>query len=323
MIADFFRRIFQILAISAVLATLYLNTIAVPPGHIVFLQSQVSEGGLDNRGFFAYDHGVSFVPTLFVPHRWRRYQLEVQPRVQEIKIKLPLKYSAYLRLNDLFYVQLRLKVEGEIQPNEAFAALKAMQFKPLERDRFVDEQFQFLAAEYFLDINTDEKNLERIKTQLTAFFANNNLAELQKRLDVQLRSPLYKLRSVELREVYVPDSQIYAAQTQNLGEVATADRRALIAQIEKEGDLAVERKRNLEDLAKAEKMSTLISENPDLVEYYKIEKIAPRAESVILDASAHGDRRAIHNEINQAKKALRGHDGKNDNKDGGEIGRVE
>jgi hypothetical protein len=323
--ADFFRRVFQILALAAVVTVLYLNMLSVAPGHVTFLQSQVSGGGLESRGFYPYEQGITFVPTLFVPYRWRRYQLEIQAKVQEVKIKLPLKYSAYLRLNDLFYVQLKLKTEGEIPAGEAFAALKALQFRPTEREKFIEEQLQFLAAEYFIDINGDEKNLEKVKAQLTAFFANSNLGELQKRLDLQLRSPWYKLKSIELRDIYVPDSQIYAAQTKNLDQVAAADRRALLTQIEKEADLALERKRNHEDISKAERMSVLIAENPEILEYYKIEKIAPHAGSVVLDASSgnsgHGKRSLI---INSEKKSTRGRDGKGENNgDGGEIGRAE
>lgn len=320
MFADFFRRAFQILALTSVVTVLYLNFLQVPVGHVTFLQSQVSAGGLDNRGFFPYEQGITFVPTLFVPYRWRRYQLEVQPKVQEIKIKLPLKYSAYLRLNDLFYVQMKLRIEGEIPAAEAFSALKALQLKPVERDKYIEEQLQFLAAEYFIDINGDEKNLEKVKTQLAGFFNNNNLAELQKRLDAQLRAPWFKLKSIELRDLYVPDSQVYAAQTKNLDQVAAADRRALLVQIEKEADLALDRKRNHEDIAKAERMSALIGENPDILEYYKIEKIAPRAGNVILDA-AGGPKRNVT--IQTEKKATRGRDGKGENTDGGEIGRAE
>lgn len=323
MMGDFFRRSFQILALASVGTVVYLNVVSVPTGSLVFLQSTVAGGGINNTGVYQYDPGVAFVPTLFVPGRWRRYQLETAPRTQEIRIKLPLRYSAYLRLNDLFYVQLRLRIEGEIVPAEGFAALKALQYRPTDRDKLVEENLQFLAAEYFLAVNNDERALEKLKVQLTAFFANNNLGELQKRLDTQLRSSWYRLTNVELREIYVPDSEVYAAQTRNLDQVATADRHALLTQIEKESELAIERKRNLEDLAKAEKMSALIAENPDIIEYYKIEKIAPRAGQVILDASA-AQRGKTKTHTQNQNQATRGRDGsENKGEAGGEIGGAE
>lgn len=325
MLGDFFRRSFQILAIAAVGTVIYLDILTVPAGNAVFLEPQ----GAAATGERVYPPGVYFMPTLFVPGRWRKYQVETGSRVQDIRIRLPLRYSAYLRLNDLFYVQIHLKVEGEIQANEAWVALKALQFRPVDRDKFIEEHLQFLAAEYFIDANTDETRLEKLKAELTQFFANSNLVELQKRLNTILRGTWYKLNRIELRALYVPDSQIYAAQTRNLGEVAAADRRALITQIEKEADLALERKRNLEDITKAEKMSALIAENPDLLEYYKIDKIAPRAGSVVLDASGNRGRRGevVINQ-NPDKKSLRGKDGKAKNSDdseadGGEIGRTE
>lgn len=325
MFGDFFRRAFQILALASVVTVLYLNFLSVPPGSVAFLQSQVAGGGLDNRGFFPYEPGITFVPTLFVPQRWRKYQLEVAPRVQEIRIRLPLRYSAYLRLSDLFFVQLKLRVEGEILVAESFAALKALQFRPGDRDKVIEDQVQFLASEYMLELNPDEKNLERLKNSLRTFFANNNLPAIQQRLDRQMRSSWYKLISVELRDIYVPDTQIYDAQTRNLDQVAAADRRALLAQIEKEADLAIERKRNLEDLSKAEKMAALISDHPDILEYYKIEKIAPRAGNVILDAASRSVRRGdIVINPAQEKKSTRGKDGKaENNNEGGEIGRAE
>lgn len=325
MLGDFFRRVFQLLALAAILTVLYLNFLPVPNGSVTFLQSMVSTGGIENRGFYAYEPGLTFVPTLFVPQRWRKYQLEIQPRVQEIKIRLPLRYSAYLRLSDLFYIQLKLRIEGEISPAEAFAALKALQMRPLDRDRVVEDNLQFLAAEYLLELNPDEKNLEKLKLALRNFFSNTNLAVIQQRLDRQLRNPWYKLKNIELRDIYVPDSQTYEAQTRNLDQVAQADRRALLAQIEKEAELAIERKKNSEDLAKAEKMGTLIAENPDILEYYKVEKIAPRAGNVILDAASRAVRRGdIVVQPGQDKKGTRGKDGKGEtNTEGGEIGRAE
>jgi len=225
-----------------------------------------------------------------------------------------------LRMNDLFYVQARLRVEAEITRTDAFSALKALEYRPTERDKFIEEQLQFLAAEYFLDIAGEERALATVKTRLAQFFANINLAEIQARLDRQLKGNWLKLRTVDLRDLYVPDNELYAAQTRNLGEVAAADRRALLTQIEREADLALERKRNLEELTKAEKMSALIAENPDLIEYYKIEKIAPRAGQVILDASGRG---STLNKSELPNKAKRGRDGNSENKSetGGEIGR--
>ncbi|GAB4433855.1 MAG: hypothetical protein OHK0011_16940 [Turneriella sp.] len=77
----------------------------------------------------------------------------------------------------------------------------------------------------------------------------------------------------------------------------------------------------MEELAKAEKMSALMAENPALLEYYKIEKIAARAGQVILDASSQGadKRRAIL--PSNDKESARGRNGNEDkNEAGGEIG---
>ncbi|MFZ5630419.1 MAG: hypothetical protein ACOY5B_14910 [Spirochaetota bacterium] len=320
MLGDFFRRALQILAIASVGSVLYLDILSVPTGHLVFLQ-RASGSATSAAELQAYASGYTFVPTLFVPGRWRKFQLETAPRLQEIKIRLPLRYSAYLRLNDLFYVHLRLRIEGEIDPAHATAALAALQMRPTERDRFVEESMQFLAAEYFINVNTDERQLERLKIQLTAFFSGANLPELQKRLDAQLRTPWYRLKNAELREIHVPDSEIYAAQTRNLEQVAAADRRALLTQIEKEAELSVERKRNMEELAKAEKMSALMAENPALLEYYKIEKIAARAGQVILDATSHGTDKRISIIPSNEKESARGRNGNEDKSEaGGEIG---
>lgn len=320
MLGDFFRRSLQILAIASVGTVLYLNTLAVPTGFLVFLQARMG-GGPDNSGLYQYPPGYSFVWTLFVPGRWRRFVLETGPRTQEIRIKIPLRYSAYLRLNDLFYIQARLRLETEIDSALGREALKALQMRPTDRDRFVEESVQYLAADYFLNLNADERQLEKLKAQLADFFSNTNLPELQKRLDAQLRSSWLRLRSVDVRELYVPDSQVYGAQTRNLEEVANADRRALLTQIEKESELALERKRNMEELAKAEKMGALISENPAILDYYKIEKIAPRAGQVILDASGSGGRkRSTHTAPNE-KDGIRGRDGSEDKDEtGGALG---
>jgi hypothetical protein len=321
MLGDFFRRALQILAIASVSSVFYLDILSVPAGHIVFLQRVTGSSPAD-KDLEAFSPGFHFVPTLFVPGRWRRYQLETALRVQEVRVRLPLRYSAYLRLSDLFYVHLRLRIEGKIDVTHAAAALAALQMRPTERDPFIAESIQFLIAEYFVNLNTDERRLDKLKIQLSAFFAAANLPELQKRLDAQLRIPWYRLAKVELREIHVPDSEIYAAQTRNLNEVAAADRRALLTQIEKEAELAVERKRNLEDLAKAEKMAALMAENPALLEYYKIEKIASRAGQVILDATGQSTDKRFSILAPNEKESTRGRNANEDkNEAGGEIGR--
>lgn len=317
MLGDFFRRLLQILAIASLATVFYLNILSVPRGSVVFLQRIA--GSASDGELMTYTPGYHFVSTLFVPGRWRRYRLETTLKQQEFRIKLPLRYSAYLRLNDLFYVQLRLRIEGEIDSAQAQDALRALNWLPTERDQFIEESIRLLIADYFVNLKTDERQLEKLKVELTSFLRSSNLAEVQRRLDSQLHIPWYRLKSLELREIYVPDSDMYLAQTRNLGEVAAADRKALLMQIEREAELALERKRNMEELAKAEKMAALIQENPALLEYYKIEKIAPRAGQVILDASGKTpDRRST---ILIPNEKERGRDGnENKNEAGGEIG---
>lgn len=329
MFTDFFRRTLQVFTIGLVGTVLYLNLLLVPRGHVVFLDFLAGEGSSD---LYAYPAGTHFVPTLFVPNRWRRFNLDVSSQVQDIRIKIPLKYSAYLRLGDLFYIQLRLKIEGEIPAVHAQAALKALALRPHDRDKTIEEEFSFLVVEFLLGKKDDEQNLEQTKTELRRFFAANNLGDLQARLNTQLKTPWFELKRVELKEISLPDTQIYLAQTRNLAEVAQADRRQLLKQIEKDGELAIERKRNLEDMAKAERMAGLIADHPDILEYYKIEKIAARAGSVILDASSGVGATAKNRNIiinpatNAGKSDKRGLDGKGekdgDEGGGGEIGKT-
>ncbi|HRP69667.1 MAG TPA: hypothetical protein PLY93_09065 [Turneriella sp.] len=320
MITDFFRRLLQITALAAVVTVVYLDFIFVPKGYTTFLIAPTTTGGIDNQGVFQYAEGTNFVPTLFVPYRFQRYQLETQSKIQEIDVKLPLRYSAYLRLNDLFYVQLKIRIEGFISEKGAYAALKALQYKPTDRDKFIEKQLALVVAEYLLDIKGDEKNLEKTKITLAAFLSPTNKGEIQSRLNRQINDSWFTLTSVELKEIYMPDSALYAAQIRNLDEVATADRAALLSQISKEAELALERKRNLEDITKAEKMGALIHENPYILDYYKIEKIAPRAGNVMLDVTSN----ARHERPTPADlKDKRGRDGKNENSEGGEIGRAE
>jgi hypothetical protein len=318
---DFFRRAFQILALASIATVIYLDILAVPGGAVTFLKSKVAGGGIENRGIYAYTSGLSLVPTLFVPNRWSKYQLDISPHRQDIQLKLPLRYSRYLRLNDLFYAQVRLKIEGEIPEASGYAALKAMQYLPGDRDKLIEESIRFIIADYFIEINADERNLEKTKNQLQLFLAPANLPELQRRLESVLRISWYKFNTLELSEIYMPDSQLYAAQTQNLGQVAAADRASLLRQIDKETELALQRKRNLEDLAKAEKMGVLIQENPDILEYYKIEKLIPNAGNVVIDSRAASSRTEIIQSLVR-KKPKRGQDGKGEKDDeaGGEIG---
>jgi len=313
---DFFRRLLQVFTIGLIATVLYLNILNVPRGHVVFLDKSGSESSGD---LVQFESGTHFVPTLFVPGRWRRFSLDRGVHLQDIHLKLPLKYSAYLRLSDYFYIKLRLKIEGEIPPAQARVALAALGARPLDRDKIVEEEILYLASEFLLEKKIDEQNLDLIKTELGRFFAASNLANLQGRLNIQLKIPWYTLRRAELKEIHVPETQVYLAQTRNLGEVAATDRRSLLKQIEKDSDLALERKRNLEDLSKAEKMSALLAENPDLLEYYKIEKIAPRAGSVILDASSRGRKAELIINPTQSKDQKRGIDGKGE-KDGDEAG---
>ncbi|MCS6971914.1 MAG: hypothetical protein NZL89_02730 [Leptospiraceae bacterium] len=297
----------QLMAVASVATALYLNVLMVPAGHIVFLQ-MIAEAA-EKPAYIPYPPGYHFVWTLFVPGRWRRYQLEVAPRIQEISVRLPLRYSAYLRLNDLFYIRIRFRVTGKIEPQRAVAALEALQLRPTARDQFIEECFQLLLAEYYTGLAIDERKLGELRVRLANFLHNNNRDELQRRLDAILRDNWYRLENIELRELYVPDSELYLAQTRNLEEVAAADRKALLAQIAKESELAIERKRNQEQLAKAEKMAELIADNPAILEYYKIEKIVPQAAQVILDTAPRSEDRHSGSLPGMQKKPRRSNDG--------------
>ena len=98
------------------------------------------------------------------------------------------------------------------------------------------------------------------------------------------------IKNIDLIELKIPERNLYLAQTQNIAEVMQAERKALLNQIEAESALAIDRKKNIEDLRKAEKISELIKENPQIIEYYKVEKLAGKAGTFILDASSNHQR---------------------------------
>jgi len=283
---DFFRRVLQLTALTSVVSVLFLNTFAVPRGRSVFLQS-ASTGWIDKP----LTSGYHFLWSGFVPGLWKKYYLETGSKLQEIRLKLPLQYSEFLRLSDAYFVQVTIHLESEIAEPAAWEFLKSLDYKPEGREAFISERLRWTIEEFFSEIYKSDNDLAKLKAEFSAFFQSTARENFQSRLNRFTGSQkMIVVKNIDLTELKIPERNLYLSQTQNITEVMQAERKALLHQIEADSTLAIERKRNLEDLRKAEKISELIKENPQIIEYYKVEKLAGKAGTFILDTSSNHSR---------------------------------
>ncbi len=276
----FFQSIFTGLLLSATL----LSFVKVPPG-----QNAILERVDQKKPPVVLTPGNHFIPTWFVPNSYTLYLLPAGIQMQKIETLLSLKYGDYLDLPDAYRIRLQFKLHYSLLPDNAprflhsilggnpslLPGIVAEKAGLIIRAKFPEMyktsgDIPFLFQRFHNYISEDAQTTDSFQNQLAAAFSIDGKQGI-------------KIEKVEILEIAIPDAARYEQQLASLLPLQQARTKALISKIENEAQRYAANKNLETETMRAEKYAQLIRKYPELLEFLRIDKLAPQA-SVIYEA---------------------------------------
>ncbi|GEM_PF-2886142 len=278
------RFFFQSIFTGLLLAAALLSFVKVPPG-----QNGILERVDQKKPPVILSPGNHFILTWFVPNRYTLTLLPAGIQIQKIETLLSLKYGDYLDLPDSYKIRLQYKLHYSIVPDNAPRFLHSIlggdpsllrnivkeKAESILRAKFPElyrssGDIPFLFQRFHNYISADAQTTESFQNQLAAAFSIAG-------------KPGIKIEKVEILEISIPDAALYEQQLLSLLPLQQARTKALISKIENEAQRYAATKNLETETKRAEKYAQLIRKYPELLEFLRIDKLAPQA-SVIYES---------------------------------------
>ena len=274
MLSAFLKFIFNLLAVSSLLTFIYFQFITVPAGYLGFLKSR-SDGWQQQ----ALQAGWHWRPLAFLPDQYEVFLVEKNPPPLDVNFKKGLQYTDYLGLSDVFRLQLKLRLHYTISEEAAFYLLTQIDDDVNSWPMIIKSRLESQLDKKFNEFYTSNRAINNLEANYDEYFrADGAFASDWQTIFSEEKLNLTRWR---LLKNYAPDAALYLAQTQNINQVFTARRQAVIARIAAQSKAYEKNVLNKTELDKAENFSKLIKQNKDLLKYYSIEKMNPRAKVII------------------------------------------
>lgn len=279
MVANFFRFIIIGITLAAITATLYLNVIVIPEGHAGILSEKTTGAQMP-----PLEPGYHWLWSGFVPEKWTLKTIDRNPQPVEVKVIEPLRYAQFLPEKDYFSIQVGLRINYNL-PNSAIEYfLKYFNGDFTQLPRYVKERTQIVIQMALLEFYRGPQDLPQVEQRLRLRFFENG--EFESKWNEVFGNSGLELEWFDITTIEAPDREIYLEQIRDQDRIFEAKREALIQNIMAEAQTDSRRLQDQADLEKAEKMAGLIAKYPDLLEYYKIEKLYQSANITIVDSNS-------------------------------------
>ncbi|RME89530.1 MAG: hypothetical protein D6767_08315 [Candidatus Hydrogenedentota bacterium] len=258
-------------------ALMWQNIVTVPYGHLGFLKDRTA--GWQDTPLSA---GTHWLWTGFVPEKWKLFLLKKQEPPLRIKIKLPLRYTKLLKLGDDYYTKIRFDCRYKISPSHFPLLLETVQYDPEKIREIFIERLKILIELKYYEIYQNDFMLDNLAVRLRQYLGNETNSPLLQDYQKNFPDNDITFQKIYGVKIYVPDAGLYRARTADLTPVLLAQRQSLVKQIEADAKAYQIRILGQAEMQKASKMKDLIDQNPKILEYYKIEKMNPKADVWIL-----------------------------------------
>lgn len=297
MFTGFFKNLLQILAFACFLSAGYLNLIKVPENHLGVLVE--TTGGIQKP---LLPPGYHWNWTGFVPLKWEFYLINVNPPVTEVNFREPLHYSRFLEDPKSYDIHIDLNIKYHLSDKSVYYFWNYLNKKILENKMYIVERTKLLAELFLMDVYRKEEDIRKLNPLLRKYFEKNG--KFQEDWNEIFKEEGIVLESYELKNLEIPEPAVYLDALKNMGPISEARREALSRKILAEADAYQRKLLNEVDLEKADNFIAIMKKYPDIIKYYQIEKINPKAKSVIMIDQNLNGRDAVEKEKNAAAKEV-------------------
>jgi hypothetical protein len=276
MISGFFKNLFQVVAFACVLTVLYLNVIIVPDSHVGLLVEKTR--GLSKP---LLKPGYHWNWTGFVPYKWNFYSIDLNPPVVNIHIRQPLRYGRYLEDADIFSINLNINVKYTLDEKSVLFFWNYLKNNVPEYNNYISDRVR-LMVELFLN---ETYRREEDVAFLNAFFRKyiSNEGRFKKDWNEIFKEEGVELTQYEITKLEIPEAAVYFENIKNIDKIFQARRDATVKRLLAEAGVYEKNLLDHAELEKTEKFIELMKKYPDIIKYYQIEKLNPKANIILLN----------------------------------------
>ncbi len=271
---------FSSLFFACIISMVYSNILVVPDGHVGFLKERTYGWAKDSL-----KPGYHWIWTAFIPLKWSFYLIDTTPPVVHINFKMPLRYTKYLELSNVFRTQIEIKVQYHLNQKSIIKLIKSLNENIDMLEPYIKEKINiFLKVKYF-EFYKSSIDIPLLKIKLTKYINSNSQTDSFTSDWRKIFTPYgIELIKFDLLRVYVPDYSLYQAQIQNLDQFLDARRQALLKSIDAETNIYILKLRHQAELEKAKTVLELLNKNPDILEYLKYQELNPKTSIIRIES---------------------------------------
>lgn len=282
MITGFFKNLFQILALACVLTVLYLNVIIVPESHAGVLVEKTS--GIQKP---LLKPGYHWNWTGFVPFKWNLYNINLNPPVEKIHIKQPLRYGRYLEDADIFSINLHINIKYQLKEDSVYFFWNFLNKKIPDYKNYIHDRVRLMVELFLNESYRREEDVAYLNAFLRKYISNEG--RFKQDWDAIFKDEYVELIQFEIAGIQIPEAAVYFENIKNIDKIFQARREATVKRLLAEASVYEKNLMDQAELEKTEKFGEIMKKYPDIIKYYQIEKLNPKANIFIVNDQIRKD----------------------------------
>ena len=268
------RLFFILFTFAAIITSATQNVITVPEGHLGILKERT--GGF-KKPFLK--PGFHWRWAAFVPEKYTIYLIKLNPDAVSIHFNQGLKYAKILGLSDLLSVKIELEIEYSLSEEIIDQLLSQFSEDIFDWSNIIKRRTELMLEAKFTELYQGSSDL----TGLHKKFYDYIQKEFKSDWATAFAAEKITLTKVRLKNIDVPEKEIYENQIKNIKEVFGAKRKVMINKILAESEIYTQSRLDQTSLEKAKEFASLIEANPKILEFIKIDKLHPKVKVMLLE----------------------------------------
>ena len=269
-----FKKFFQILFFASLALILYQNIISIPANHLGLLIDKTT--GLQNEFL---KPGYHWLTTSFVPGKWRIIPFKIKSDSTHIVINRPLQFNNLIDATGKMNIEIELMLRYELTESSIRYFWTEWDYDYKRIHTHIRDKVKNLLLYRLTELYQNKNDLLSLQIKLQKYFEPNG--NFQKEWNETFEAEGVLLTRFDPLRISIPDYDEYELLTSNITKLVNSYQNSMMTELDARVALKNRELTDQADIEKAEKFMHLIEKNPDIIKYYQIEKLNPKASVII------------------------------------------
>jgi len=276
MISGFFKNLFQAIAFACLLTAVYFNIVVVPDNNLGLLVEKTA--GLKTP---LLKPGYHWNWTGFVPYKWNLYNIDLNPPVVNVRLKQPLRYGRYLEDAEIFSINLNINIKYNLSEKSVLFFWNYLKKNIPDYNNYISSRVRLMVELYLTEVYRREEDVAFLNVLLQKYISNEG--RFKQDWEAIFKEEEVSLEQFEISKLEVPEAAVYLENLKNIDKIFQARREATVKRLLAEANVYEKNLIDQAELDKTEKFIEIMKKYPDIIKYYQIEKINPRANIILMN----------------------------------------